>query len=201
MTMAEYTGLAIITAPAAEPVTLAEMKSHLRYTGSGEDDLINGLVTAARDQCELVTGRAFVTQTLAWHLSGWPESGVIRLPRPPLVSVTSIVYTDSDGADHTVDGADYLVYPATEPGRVVVAAAGWPTAALQAGLPIVVTYVAGYGDADAVPTRYKQAIKLLAGHWWLHREAVLATGNQRVEEMPMGVSALLGVEHVYGWEL
>ena len=196
------TGLAIVTPPAAEPVTLAEMKSHLRYTGSGEDALINALITAAREQCELQSGRAFVTQTLRWSLSGWPESGAIRLPRPPLISVTSISYTDGDGDAQTMPGADYAVYPDAEPGRVVVAVgAGWPTATLQAGLAIRVTYVAGYGDADDVPSRYKQAIKLLAAHWWLHREAVVLSGSQQLAELPLAVGSLLGMERVFGWEV
>ncbi|MCW5861278.1 MAG: head-tail connector protein, partial [Caldilineales bacterium] len=41
---------------------------------------------------------------------------------------------------------------------------------------IHIRFEAGYGAASAVPTRYKQALKLLVGHWYENREAILATG-------------------------
>lgn len=55
--------------PAFEPVTLAEMKLHLRTYASdtSEDALISSLITAAREWAENFTGRALVDQT--WRLT------------------------------------------------------------------------------------------------------------------------------------
>jgi Phage gp6-like head-tail connector protein len=46
-------GLTLIQALTDEPVTLAEVKEHLRRTDTPEDDLyITGLITAAREMIE-----------------------------------------------------------------------------------------------------------------------------------------------------
>ena len=42
----------IATAPSVEPVTTAEMKTHLRVTQSNDDTYIDSLVVAARQQAE-----------------------------------------------------------------------------------------------------------------------------------------------------
>ena len=51
--------LKLITAPATEPVTLAEAKVHLRC-GDDEDALLGVLIQAAREQAEHQLGRALV---------------------------------------------------------------------------------------------------------------------------------------------
>jgi uncharacterized phiE125 gp8 family phage protein len=52
--------------PAAEPVTLAEAKAHLRLADSSEDDLLTGLIRAARQDVERATGMALIDQH--WRL-------------------------------------------------------------------------------------------------------------------------------------
>jgi uncharacterized phiE125 gp8 family phage protein len=184
--------------PAEEPVTVAEAKAHLRIDVDTEDSLLTGYLLAAREQCELLAKRAFVTQTIQLRLEMWPYGDVIPLPRPPLQSVTSIVYTDSDGNATTMPSADYIVDSASEPGRVILGYAGsWPSVTLQPGPSIVITYVAGYGDAEDVPQRYKQAIELLAGHFFENREEIVVMQGVSMAQLPIGVKALLGIDR--GW--
>jgi hypothetical protein len=68
----------LITPPAAEPVTLAEAKLHLRVeTGFTDDDaLITAMITAARARAETVTRRAFVSQVWKLVLDQFPAPGV-----------------------------------------------------------------------------------------------------------------------------
>ncbi len=162
-----------VTAPSMEPLTVDELKGHLRISANDEDALIEAYALAARSWCEEYLGRALITQTWqAWY-GAWPRDGVLDLPRPPLQSVTWVRWTDEAGVQQTLSTAVYRVVTASEPGRIVLApGAGWPSETLDAGLPIVVQFVCGYGAAEAVPAGAMQAMRWLVGHMMENREAV-----------------------------
>ena len=88
-------------APAFEPVTLAEAKLWLRIDHSDEDSLVLELVKSARREVERFCGRQLINSTRIWRLDRFPSSGVIRLDRPPLSSVSSITYVDTAGASQS----------------------------------------------------------------------------------------------------
>lgn len=189
----------LVTAPAEEPVTLDEAKDHLRVDGTDEDALIMGYIKAARRQCELISRRAFVTQTWELALEGWPNCGYLVLGNPPLQSVVSVTYIDSAGVTHTMTSGDYVVDTLSEPGRLLLGYGKvWPTVTLQPGPAIRVRYVAGYGMPVAVPETYKQAIKLLIGHYYENREAIVIQAGAVATQVPMAVDALLMTERG-GW--
>lgn len=184
----------IVTAPSEEPITLAEAKLHLRVTSTAEDTLITSLITTARERCEEVSFRALVTRTVDLYLDSWPVGGVIKLPTPPVQSITSVTYTDVDGTTGTMSAADY--YLATARGSLVLkSSASWPTAELQSTEGIKVRYVAGYGAAAAVPGWAKHAMRLLISHWYLNREAI--TLGTVGHELPEGAMALLMANRAY----
>lgn len=183
--------LDIVTHPAVEPLTTAEAKTHLRVDGSTEDTLIAAYVTAARAFYEEATWRALVTQTWALRLEAWPLGDCLPLPRPPLQSVTSIVYTDSDGTTTTMSSGDYTVY-AQDPGRVWLGyGKSWPSATLRPGPSIVVTFVAGYGVAASVMEIDKQAIRLLLGHFYENREEVVAIPGISLAQLPLAAQSII----------
>jgi len=182
-----------ITAPAAEPVSLSEAKEHLRVISSAteEDDLITSLTSAARELCEDISRRSFVTQTLELTLDAWPVD-FIQLPLRPIASITSVKYTDSNGDEHTVASTNYIL----SNDRLFLASGySWPSDSLQPFGAIKVRYVAGYGDAVAVPNKYKQAILLTVGHWFQNREAVVLGDTPK--ELPLAVKALLLTDRGY----
>lgn len=73
----------LLTAPAVEPLSLAETKDYLRVEHNDDDDLIGALIAASRIHVEAQTRRALITQTWRITLDAWPSEG--RLPiRPPL---------------------------------------------------------------------------------------------------------------------
>jgi uncharacterized phiE125 gp8 family phage protein len=53
---------------------------------------------------------------------------------------------------------------------------------------IVVTYVAGCGNANEVPAILKQAIKMLVAHWYNQRETV---GEAQGYEVPYAVDNIV----------
>ena len=156
--------LVLVTPPASEPLTVAEAKAHLRVFHSGDDDVIEDMITTAREAVETYLGRALITQT--WALKDDDCEASYRLPKAPLASVASITYVDSNGTTQTLATDQYVVLAsgvdrACEPGRIVPAYnVVWPSVR---GEPddVVVQFVAGYGAASAVPQTFKSAMKVL----------------------------------------
>lgn len=188
--------LKLVTPPAVEPVSLDELKSHLRVDIADDDDYIGGLIMAAREYIEETTRRSLTTQTWRLSLDDWPDDDEIELPRPPLQSIISFQYTDSDGITTDVDAGSYEIDTDSEPGQIVLANnQSWPDVILKAANPVQVTYVAGYGDAGSdVPGRLRHAIKLLAAHWYENREPVAAV---KLMPIPFAVESLIYLNRVY----
>ncbi len=172
-----------IVDPSIEPVSLEEARAHLNVTASGspathaDDDLIESLIQAAREWCETFTGRAFIEQTWQIKLDSFPHK--FRLPRPPLMSVTSIQYVDTAGDTQTLATSVYRVDSDSEPGRVTLEHGQvWPST-LNVTNAVTLTYQAGYDsgsspqDASKVPRAVKQAILLMVGNMYENREEMV----------------------------
>ncbi|MCB0190639.1 MAG: head-tail connector protein [Anaerolineae bacterium] len=182
--------------PAAEPLSVSALKNHLRVDLSDDDELIAAYLEAARDYVEKTTRRSLVTQTWRLSLDGWPACDEIILPRPPLQSVTSIVYYDSEGASNTLASSAYDVDIDSEPGRVVLKhGESWPSTTLRPMNPVQVTYVAGYGLAADVPSYLVHLIRLLVSHWYENREPVVV--GSIVGNIPLAVDSLIWLNRSY----
>ena len=153
--------LKLITPPATEPVTLEEAKVHLKVNHMESDGQINDLIASSREYCEGFHNRAYITQTFDLWLDSWPDKDYIRIPRPPLQSVTYVKYYGTDNTEYIMTDTGYFVDDKNEPGRVALAySKTWPTVTLRPVNGVVVRFVAGYGAAVNVPQKIKQAILL-----------------------------------------
>jgi uncharacterized phiE125 gp8 family phage protein len=162
--------LRLQTGPAAEPLSSAEAKAHLRVSGSGDDAYISALVKAARLRAEQICNRALISQTWDLVLDCWPWGREIVIPLGGVTSVSSVKYHDGTTLQ-TVSGSLYQVALSGVYARVVpLEGVAWPITAnrLEA---IEVRFVAGYADAAAVPEAIKQWMLLQIGHMYEHREA------------------------------
>lgn len=195
--------LKLITAPAVEPVTSTEAKLHCRIDTSADDNLITMLIAAARRMVESDSGRALITQTWELVLDGFPASTQIKLPLPPLQSVTSIKYftNATPSVETTFASTNYVVSIDDSYGGLIVLkdSASWPaiTNPLEKGA-VRIRFIAGYGLAVSVPEIYKQAMLLLIGHWYENREAIQVTGAVP-KELPQAYEALIWQERVMGF--
>jgi len=172
----------LITPPAVQPLTLDEVKLHLRVDNTDEDSLITGYIDATTSWVDGeygFLGRALVTQTWELVLDTFPLHE-IKIPLPPLQSVDSIRYDDPAGAEQLMTVDQYYVDNVSEPAWIVPATAGWPTNVLNAVNAVRVRFIAGYDpttdsppDLRAnVPRAVKQAMLLQIGQFYAQREDI-----------------------------
>ena len=145
--------LAETTPPAAEPLLLAEVKSHLRIDQSSDDNLLAALITSVRQICEQVSGLALINRNYSLYLDSW-DSDVLFLPQPPLVSVSAVKVYAEDGSFSVYAADNYLADNKSLTPRIVLkSGAALPLPARSAN-GIEIQYTAGFGTAAAnVPDR------------------------------------------------
>lgn len=196
--MADYTSTAATTLA----LTLAEAKAQMRVTHDREDDLIVDYIKAATRMLEDRTNRCFVTQTRTLKMDSFEDCRYVRgrriyPARSPIKnsSGASITYLDASGVSTTLASSDYVVSTGDMPGFFAEAYnATFPSVYPQPN-SVTITYVAGHSTVSSgVPPHIKQAIRMVAEHWYRNRGAVL-TGTIS-KEIELGVDALLASEMV-----
>ena len=187
-------GLSVVTPAAKCPVSLQEMKDHMRVDHDDENAVIQGFIASATEYVGSVAKRQFVQATYDYTLDGFPSGCRMVLPRTPLVSVASITYIDTDGVSQTFSSSLYNVKTDTVIGSVDLAYnEAWPSTRGDVD-SVTVRFVAGYADIATVPHAVKTAIKLLAAHWHEHRESVVV--GTIATNLPMAVDSLLDTVRV-----
>jgi len=185
----------LITAPAEEPVTLAEAKAQCKVEHSDDDALLAIFIQSAREAAEHITGRAFITQTWELVLDAFPAAE-IELQKPYVQSITSVKYLDVNGAEQTISSVNYALDADTSPGWVLPAVDYvWPDTQ-DAANTVRVRFVAGYGAAAAVPARVKRWMLMQIAAAYRNREA-FATGITATDLPNRFVDALLDGERTY----
>jgi uncharacterized phiE125 gp8 family phage protein len=189
----------LITAPAAEPVSLSEVKSHCRIDGTAEDTLLTSYLLAAREHVESLCG-PLISQVLELYLDDFPAGDVLVILKPRVSAVASIKYTDEGGTEATLDASSYLTDFVSHHARVVLKSnASWPSVTLAEANGVIVRFTAGYGtQAENVPQAIKQAIMLLASSLYENRDPVVQ-GSTIIQELPFAVTALLANYREWGF--
>lgn len=192
--------------PTVEPVSLSLAKSQLRVDIHDDDLLIQTYISAAREFCEQHCNRAFFTQTWnlfldsfpygdyrttvpldqrsPWNYSAYWNDLAIRLPKPSLLSVTSIAYVDSNGDPQTLDPVtNFYVDPNSEPARLTpLAGATWPLTQFYQPGSIVVTYQSG---SFVSPTFQETLVTIPAG------TSPSKTWTSTLSKLNLGIVAVL----------
>lgn len=172
----------LITAPAVEPVSLADARLHLRIDDdlTAEDAWIERAIKSARRQAEHEIGAKIITQTWEMLFDAFPADGISIELHPELTpqqAITQITYIDTNGDTQTVSAATYSLQKEVSPGYVFPAAdTAWPSTVADMPAAVKVRIRCGYGDAATdvpedirnwilmhVETAYKMRGSLQAG--------------------------------------
>ena len=157
----------LYTAASFDPVTLDELKAHLRVTSNMEDADLDIKRKAAIDYVERITGVAMAQSTWEAYFDDFPG----LLPKGYVSSITSVKYTDSGGTQYTVTSSWYELDNVARPCRINLAyGQAWPTGPFKVTNPIVVRFVAGWASGS-VPDALKSAVLLVASDLYANREA------------------------------
>ena len=184
-------------APTVEPITLEELKAHLHVLTSDDDGYISDLIPGVRKKVEYDLRRALITQTWKMYLDNFPSSGeIIRIPYPPLQSISSIKYYDTANVQQEWSNTEYEVDIYSAPARVgTVSGYTWPSTYTRMNA-VEIIFVAGYGaTATTVPRTVKQAMFFLAGHYYENREAT--TDGRPITSVPMAYENLIWTERAW----
>lgn len=184
--------LRLVTDATAEPVTIEDIKMHLRIqsTEMTEDDYLEGIVKAARKAAENKTKRACLPQTWKLTIDDWQD--VIRLPVSPLSSNSTdvvITFLDTSGNSTTLSSTVYTVDSESEPGRIYISYNQvWPDH-YDVRNAISVQFVSGYPlttmapATDTCPESIEAWIKMRAANMYENREAM---SERKMQELPYG---------------
>ncbi len=155
-------GYQLMSPPSGEPLTLPVVKQHLAAADpdlTADDAWITAAITAVRQYAEQETGCSLLTQTWRKTMDAWPACGEILLEKGPVTAISSITYTDMGESPATWSSAEYVADLSGQHARIAPRFGRvWPVALPQIGA-IAVTFVAGYGDAAAVPEGIKLWMK------------------------------------------
>jgi uncharacterized phiE125 gp8 family phage protein len=162
----------IVTPPASEPLTLAEVKEFLRVDHSDDDATLAIFITAARQLCESYTRMALLPTTFEEFFDDFPQySGdykdEIRLSRSPVSAVTYVKYIDGNETTITANAADYKIDTISRPARISPDN-GW-FGTYETINAVFVRYVAGFADAASVPAPLKHGMMLVIGDMYENR--------------------------------
>jgi len=205
--------LTLITPPAIEPLDIEAIKSYLKLDDIVDpiaDAYITSLIAVAREFCEDVQHRAYITQTWEMALPGFPFYGsnplsgdvrgsIIDIPKGKLQTINSFSYKDSAGIiTELVPEIDYSVSNRGIVGRVCPPFGQvFPLAILYPLDPVVINFTCGYGDKTTdLPTKVIQSIYMLVSHWYEKRVVINDLRGVTPDEISFAVTTLLAVDKI-----
>lgn len=146
--------------PTAEPVTIDELRQHIRAVDVRDDLYLVNLAKSAREFLERRYRLSFITSTWTWKLDSFCED-ILLPPLVPITAVTSITYVDTAGSTQTWSSSLYVVdasgssyqrsriYPAYNE--------TWPTVRGFYN-DVILTLTAGWTSGNSIPLSLKRAL-------------------------------------------
>jgi uncharacterized phiE125 gp8 family phage protein len=178
--------LTLVTAPAVTPVTEEEAWDHTRVNlqqfgiePPDRADILRKIRSATKhlDGRDGILGRCLVPQTWDLTVDRFPHCREIALRLPPIISIVSVSYIDTDGATQVMDSSDYELSAdkVSRPRLRLAYDADWPTTRDHPD-SVTIRMLCGYDsgnspqDAAGVPEDIKSATLLIISDLYQNRE-------------------------------
>lgn len=147
----------LVTDATSEPITLNEVRNHLRIDGIDYDAILTPLIKTVRQIAEKTTGRDMINKTWRTYLDCFPSYNGIEIKKSKLQSITSIKYYINDVLT-TQDSNSYYFTDEEYSSIEIKNSYSWASSD-ERKQAVQITFVAGYGaDATFVPQALKQAM-------------------------------------------
>jgi len=176
-----------LTPPTVEPLTLVEIRAHLRLDTDEEDELLLALAIVAREHLERETGLVLAARDFRLCLDDWPADGIVTIARGPIRTGASVTVYDGEGEPQVVDLDGHLLDGEARPARLWLRDVPQPGRALNG---VEVEFSAGFGESAAdVPQTLKRAMLLHVAAMFAVRGVVAPDAQPAV--VPPGYDRLI----------
>lgn len=177
----------IISQSVSESVSLDELKTQLYLESdyNNDDSYLTGLISVARDQLELATGRSLVEGQRVGYFKGWDCDSVYTLAYPPTDTIEAVQYYNADNELITVSEDDYTFGPSVR----IKSSFGKPTLSKDYIYPVRITYT----SSITTDVTLKHAVKLLAAQ---HYQARLPVEAAALKAVPYSLESIVNAKRV-----
>lgn len=183
-----YRSLKVDTAATTPIFTTAEAKDFLKVDTTADDTIIDNLVAAATESCQIYTNQYFINTVVTQYSDNWKE--FYSLYKSPVSSITHIKYYDTNDSLQTLAASNYILDDTYQPARIGIAVDGELPNVADRINAVQVKYTVGYGTASTdVPEGIRTAIILTVGNWYENRQSVIT--GRTATELPLSSQYLL----------
>ena len=183
-----YRSLKVDTAATNPVFTTDQAKEVLKVDVSDDDTIIDNLVSAATESCQIYTNQYFINTVVTQYSDNWDS--FYTLYKSPVSAITHIKYYDSDDSQQTLASSNYILDGTSKPARIGIAVDGSLPNLSDRINAVEVKYTVGYGTAATdVPEGIRTAIILTVGNWYENRQSVIT--GRTATELPLSSQYLL----------
>ena len=183
-----YRSLKVNTAAVNPLFTTAQAKEFLKVDVTADDTIIDNLIAAATESCQIYTNQYFIDTVVTQYSDNWAE--FYTLYKSPVSAITHVKYYDSDDSQQTLASSNYILDGTSKPARIGISVTGSLPNLADRINAVEVKYTVGYGNASTdVPDGIKQAVLLTLGNWYENRQTVIT--GRTATELPLSSQYLL----------
>ncbi len=168
---------------------VAEFREHLQLGSGFSDDGLQDAVLVSQLRAAIATiegrtSKALIAREFLLVNSAWRSLGQQVFPVAPVSAIASLSIVDLQGGDALIDAGSYRLKKDTHAPALVSVGVSLPT--IPVGGSADVNFTAGFGTWAEVPADLRQAVFLLAAHYYENRSSIVS----RAANLPLGVVSI-----------